>query len=157
MKLFICYRREDASGITGRIYEHLEKTFGKGNIFEDINAVPEAADFRKEVGKALQQADIFIVIIGPRWLTIADKEGRRRLDAHDDYVRGEIEMALLREIPIIPLLVERASMPGPDDLPPSLRELSFRGALSIRDDPDFKNDINRLQSRIHQLSHKKKS
>ncbi len=68
----------------------------------------------------------------------------RRLDDPADFVRIEIESALERSIPVIPILVREATMPRPDDLPESLRELVFRSGLQIRPDPDFHRDMDRL-------------
>lgn len=73
-----------------------------------------------------------------------DGQGRRRLDSNNDYVCIEIEMALKREIPVIPLLVSRATMPREEQLPNSLQPLVYRQAIEIRRDPDFHIDMDRL-------------
>ena len=43
--IFICYRREDTGGYSGRLYDHLIRHFGKGQIFMDIDAIPVGQDF----------------------------------------------------------------------------------------------------------------
>lgn len=58
------------------------------------------------------------------WLRAAAGDGRRRLDDPDDFVRREIEPTLRQGKPVIPLLLESARMPGPQDLPPSMRDLA---------------------------------
>ena len=73
----------------------------------------------------------------------------RRIDDPNDYVHIEIRAALERDIPVIPVLVERANMPQDKDLPEPLRPLAFRNAISVRPDPDFHNDMHRL---CHALS-----
>jgi len=70
--------------------------------------------------------------------------GMRRLDDPLDFVRMEIEAAIERDIPIIPLLVNNATMPTAEDLPPSLHTLVYRNGLLVRPDPDFHNDMGRL-------------
>jgi formylglycine-generating enzyme required for sulfatase activity len=45
---------------------------------------------------------------------------------------------------VFPILVMNASMPSPLELPESLRQLTFQNAISIRNDPDFNHDIERL-------------
>lgn len=70
--------------------------------------------------------------------------GMRRLDDPDDFVRMEIEAAIERDIPIIPLLVNNATMPTGEDLPPSLRPLTYRNGMPVRPDPDFRLDMERL-------------
>jgi hypothetical protein len=66
-----------------------------------------------------------------------------RLNNPRDFVRIEIESALQRDIPIIPLLVQDASMPAEENLPPSLHDLAYRNGIPIRPDPDFHRDMNR--------------
>ena len=57
-----------------------------------------------------------LALIGRRWLTITDEDGRRRLDNPSDFVRLEIEAAITRNVRIIPILVDGARMPRADDL-----------------------------------------
>jgi trehalose/maltose transport system substrate-binding protein len=65
---------------------------------------------------------VLIAVIGKRWLTSSEGEGARRLDNPDDFVRLEIAAALKRNIRVIPVLVDGASMPlAPDDLKPLVR------------------------------------
>jgi hypothetical protein len=71
-----------------------------------------------------------------------------RLQDPRDFVRIEVEAALKRNILIIPLLVRGASMPEEDQLPPSLQKLVYRNAISIRPDPDFHRDMDRLIAAI---------
>jgi formylglycine-generating enzyme required for sulfatase activity len=68
-----------------------------------------------------------------------------------DFVRIEVESALERDIPIIPLLVDDATMPGEDQLPPSLQMLPYRNGLRVRPDPDFPGDMARLISALSKM------
>jgi TIR domain-containing protein len=149
VKLFISYRREDSQDITGRIYDRFVTAFGISNVFKDVNSIPFGDDFRNAIEQGVKQSDIFIEIIGPRWLSITDSSGRPKIESADDFVRKEIEAALKRDIALIPLLVDGASMPKPSELPESIRELSFRNAISINHDPAFQDDIDRLISSIN--------
>ena len=54
-----------------------------------------------------------------RWLEAAGADGRR-LDDPGDFVRLEIEAALTRGVRVIPVLVDAAWMPRPDQLPACL-------------------------------------
>jgi len=49
------------------------------------------------------------VPIGRQWATLADEEGRRRLDDPDDYVRFEVQAALERGVRVIPVLAPGGS------------------------------------------------
>ena len=70
-----------------------------------------------------------IVLIGAAWSSVKDRTGQRRLDLPKDWVRQEIEVALRREIPIIPVRIQGTPMPSEDELPPSIADLtSFQSA-----------------------------
>lgn len=45
---------------------------------------------------------------------------------------------------VVPTLMMNAPMPSPQDIPESLLQLTFQNAISIRNDPDFNHDIERL-------------
>lgn len=143
-KIFISYRRVDSADVTGRIYDHLCRTFNSDDIFKDVDSIPLGVDFRTIITETVQSCDVAVVIIGKDWLTTINSQGTLRLDDPDDFVRLEVESALKRNIPLIPVLVRGAELPSPGDLPVSLQSLAFRNAIQVRPDPDFKNDVARL-------------
>ena len=144
-KIFISYRRADSRKDAGRIYDRLVEAFGKDNIFKDVDSIPLGKDFRGVLREAVAQCDVQLAIIGKQWLQIKDEQGQRRLDLPGDFVRIEIESALQRDsCLVIPVLVDNASMPRPDELPLDLRELAFKNATAVRDDPDFHSDVTRI-------------
>ena len=154
--IFISYRRQDSGDVTGRIYDRLVQQFGREAIFKDVDSIPLGVDFRVVLDKAVGQCDLLLAVIGRQWLSSQNESGARRLDDQRDFVRIEIEAALRRDIPVIPLLVQGAGMPGENDLPPSLQALVFRNAIPIRPDPDFHHDIDRLLKGV-ELHFKNKS
>ena len=144
MKVFICYRRKDSQPFADRIYDWLERAFEPDNIFKDIDTIPLGRDFRRILEEAVVRCEALLVVIGPRWLGETDESGRRRVDDPGDWVRIEIETALERDIPVIPLLVDGASFPREEDLPPSLQKLVYRHGTPVRPDPDFRHDMGRV-------------
>jgi hypothetical protein len=140
--IFISYRREDSPDISGRIYDSLVLRFGAKAIFKDVDSIPLGVDFKRYLEKQVEQCNVLLAVIGKSWLK--KRIGKRRLDNPSDFVRIEIASALRREIPVIPLMVNNARMPSEADLPEDLRGLVFRNSISIRPDPDFHNDMNRL-------------
>jgi hypothetical protein len=144
-KIFISYRRADSRKDTGRIYDRLSQAFGKGNLFMDIDNIPLGRDFRGVLREAIAQTDALLVIIGRQWVNVTDENGHRRLDNPADFVRIELESGLQRDTClVVPILVDGAPMPRADELPDSLRELAFKNAIIVRDDPDFNNDVTKL-------------
>ena len=104
--IFISYRRQDSGDVTGRIYDRLVQQFGREAIFKDVDSIPLGVDFRISLGDAVGQCNLLLAVIGRRWLSIQNESGARRLDDPRDFVRIEIEAALQRDIPVIPLLVQ---------------------------------------------------
>jgi hypothetical protein len=143
-KVFVSYRREDSADVTGRIYDRLLQSFDGQNIFKDVDSIPLGADFRVHLDEMVARCDVFLAVIGEQWLKAVDSSGKRRLDDPADFVRIEIESALKRGIPVIPMLVRAAVMPSEAQLPSSLKGLSYRNGIPVRADPDFHNDMNRL-------------
>jgi TIR domain len=131
--IFLSYRREDAAGHAGRLYDHLVERFGSGKVFMDRDAIRPGSDFTKVIKRALDECDVLVVLIGRRWLNCTDPAGRRRLDDPKDFVRLELETVLHRDAIIIPLLVEHTKMPHTTDLPSSISGLARRQALEISD------------------------
>lgn len=148
-RIFICYRRDDAEGYAGRIYDRLHARF-PGRVFMDVTGINPGADFSRVIQDTVGSCHVLLAIIGKQWLTIADSTTKPRIQRDDDYVRHEIATALYRNIAVIPVLVRDAKMPGSDALPPDLAGLSTRNALEISDD-DFEHDAQRLISAIEYM------
>ena len=142
--IFISYRREDSADATGRISDHLYPEFGRDKIFTDIDNIPLGLDFREHIDKEVSHCEVFLAVIGLDWLDVRDEKGKKRLEQTEDVVRLEIESALKRKIPVIPVLVSGAKMPKEQQLPASLKELAFRNGTPVRSDQSFKADIHRL-------------
>lgn len=132
-RVFISYRRSDTAGYAGRLYDALSMRFGEERIFMDIDRIPIASDFRQVIADALARTDLVLVLIGPSWLSITDRDGRRRLDDPSDLVRLEIIESLRRNVRVVPVLVQGAQMPAPVDLPAPLAGLARIQALELSD------------------------
>jgi len=130
-RIFINYRREDDQAAAGRLYDRLLQHFDREQLFMDIEAIEPGVDFVKSLDEQVAACIAFIAVIGPRWLNARNNDGNPKLDNPTDYVRVEIESALKRDIRVIPVLVDGASMPRPSDLPPSLHALARRNAVEI--------------------------
>ncbi len=142
-KLFISYRRDDSAGHAGRLRDRLEREFGRDLLFMDVDAIPLGLNFIKVLRDEVAKCDVLLAVIGPNWATILDKNGKRRLDDKNDFVRIEIATALTRDIPVIPVLLDNAELPKPEQLPPDLEELSVRNGIYVRH-ASFHGDMDRL-------------
>jgi hypothetical protein len=141
-RITISYRRDDSLDITGRIFDRLVGHFGREAVFRDIDNIPPGADFRCHIDHVLDKSDIVLAIVGPRWIGPDDEQ--RRLASPADPVRLEIETALLKNKPLIPVLVSRAVMPPPHALPDSLHDFAYRNAVQVDSGQDFDFHVGRL-------------
>lgn len=152
--IFISYRRDDSRETVGRLHDALSRGFDPARLFLDVAAQVPGEDYRRVIGRALDAADVVLVIIGPRWLGITDAQGRRRLDDPEDMVRIEVESALQRGKHVIPVLVQGAAMPADEALPAALAPLAFRIASPLRPDPDFRADLRALVTTLRAYADK---
>lgn len=143
-RIFISYRRQDSKAIAGRIYDRLEAKYGRDALFMDIDSIPPGVDFHDWLSDNVAKASVVLVLIGRGWIDARDGGGNRRLEAPNDFVRIEIEAALTRNIPVIPLLIDGAPFPSIEQLPASLRPLSRRNAAFLDAGRDFNVHIARL-------------
>jgi len=147
--IFISYRRDDSAAICGRIFESLDRYFGHGNVFKDVDSIPMGVPFPQYIASVLQSCSVTLVVIGRHWLDVRGPNGARRLDNPVDNVRLEIESALQHtNMLTIPVLVEGATMPTAESLPESLRPLVLLNSAQIRNDPDYQGDVHRLQTAL---------
>lgn len=143
-RIFISYRRDDSGYIASMLAERLEEVFGSDSVFIDVDAIPLGVDFREYLSQAVAKSDLMLALMGNEWLSVKNTQGLRRLDDPADFVRIEIEAALKRQIPVVPVLLEQASMPLEAELPPSLQPLVFRNAAEIRSGRDLNYHIEQL-------------
>jgi hypothetical protein len=135
--VFFNYRRSDFGQRAKRLCDALRYAFGRDQVFKDTDTIGPGSDFVVAIEEALARAELMIAAIGPTWLTVADEQGERRLEDPADDVRRELEIALDRAVPIIPVLVEGAAAPDRDERPESLRGLVAHQAFVLRDEGWF--------------------
>lgn len=143
--VFLSYRREDSEAETRNIRVALEQ--GGHKVFMDRTGIQAGERWPDEIRNALKNANIVIVVIGEKWLTCSYTDGRRRIDGEEDWVRLEIKTALQTNKTIIPILINRATMPSAQSLPEDLKELSNWQALTWTG-YSWENDIKNLLQTI---------
>ncbi|MBK7423425.1 MAG: toll/interleukin-1 receptor domain-containing protein [Propionivibrio sp.] len=151
--IFISYRRLDSQSAAGRLADHLKENMHGVPLFRDVETIEPGVDFVEAIGHALQSCGILLAVIGPRWVSLQDAAGRRRLDDPNDYTRLEISTALQRnDVRVIPVLVEGAQMPGSDDLPDDLKPLARRNAIELTD-KRWEYDVSQLVDTLGKALH----
>lgn len=131
--IFVSYRREDSSGHAGRLFDHLKEEFGSDRVFMDVAGIEPGTDFVEAIDRAVGSCSVLLVVIGRNWLTCAEPSGRRRLDDPKDFIRLETATALRRNIRVIPVLIQGATMPEENLLPDELKPLARRQGYDLTD------------------------
>jgi hypothetical protein len=118
--IFISYRRADSAASARDLNARLKNAFSDDEVFFDIHTIARGENFVDVVKKAVSASQVLLAVIGPKWADIKNKRGVWRLGQPEDLVRVEIVTALKCNIRVIPVLVDGASMPEPEALPPEL-------------------------------------
>lgn len=116
----------------------------------DIDSIPFGLDFREHIQETLKRCDVLLAIVGPHWAA-PDQKGGLRINEENDWVHIEIEAALAKKIPVIPVLIDDAELPAPTSLPESLRGLAFRQAAPVNSGRDFHPHMERLIKAMDRL------
>lgn len=123
-RVFINYRGEDSHSYGALLYTELARRFGAENVFLDAESIPAGTDFVRELLGRVRSAKVMLAVIGPRWLTITDPFGRRRLDDPGDWIRWELAEAFAAGVRVIPVLTDHAELPREAELPAEIAALS---------------------------------
>lgn len=131
--IFISYRRQDSQMAAGRLADYIKEAFGSASIFRDVETIDPGVDFVDALDRALRECVVMLVVIGPQWIGITDKNGQRRLDNPHDWTRVEVATALQRNIRVIPVVLDGTTMPDEPELPDDLKPLARRQAQDLSD------------------------
>jgi hypothetical protein len=71
--IFISYRQADAKAWAISLRHDLAEVFGDDQVFLDKDTL-HAGNWREQIQRALDRCKVVLVVIGPRWLTIADEQ-----------------------------------------------------------------------------------
>jgi hypothetical protein len=135
---FISYRR-GRPWQARSVHTELERRNYKSII--DVDNIEVGTRFPQVIEHNIKLSDVIFVVIDKEWLV--EKDGQRRLNNPEDWVRREIELALNYEKSIVPLLVDGASMPQKEDLPESLGVLPEYQGARLRAE-EFQTDFARI-------------
>lgn len=127
--IFISYRRSDAAGHAGRLFDWMLARGRPGGVFTDVSAIAPGGDFANAIDAALARCEFMLVVIGRDWAAALEA---RSGDAND-WVRIEIEHALKAGLRIVPVLVGGATLPAASQLPRSLKPLRRLQAIELSD------------------------
>lgn len=145
-EIFISYRSEDAP-IARLLSDRLRSRFGENSIFRDCEGIRPGQHFPKVLEAALQSCRVVLAIISPNW-NRKDDSGRPEIMNQKDFIRFELMIAFRERKPIIPVLVQSASMPIAKELPRGLKKFTNLHAIELSDSR-WEYDVKRLTEAIH--------
>ena len=167
--VFVSYRRRDSAEMAKRIATAVDEALPNVDLFLDTQRIDPGDPWPLRLKQGLENSWVLLAVIGPNWAaslesssSSAPVRARRRLrprrrskkaqrDAPTiDYVQMEIEWMLERQMPVLPVLVDGASMPDQTAVPATMAELCRRQALSLRPDA-LSDDFESLAQRVRQL------
>ena len=129
--IFLSYRREDAAPYARLLQYQLSERFPDARVFMDLDSIDAGLDFAEVIRGAVDSSVVLVVLIGRQWATVADEEGRRRIDDPNDFVRFEVQTALKRGVRVIPVLIDNARPLRQQQLPAELHKLARLNALEL--------------------------
>ena len=145
--IFISYRHDDTGPYARLLQVYLRERFPLAPVFIDLDSIEAGSDFAEAIEAGVGSCRVLVALIGPKWLTLTDEEGQRRLDDPDDWVRFEIRAALESHMRVIPVLVDGVKMPRQQQLPTDLCNLARLNALEMSYDR-YEYDTSRLAAVI---------
>lgn len=126
-KIFLNFRNGDSEWAAEALRVVLEQRFGKDQVFLSHESIPIGEQWPEALLNNARTCDVFLALIGPKWLTIEGADGRPRIFGEDDWVRREIAAALAAGRPVTPILLGNTPRLDPaGDLPDDIRELARR-------------------------------
>ena len=129
--IFLSYRREDTGPYVRLLKGKLRERFPDVRVFMDLDSIEPGVDFTEAIRDAVDSCAVLVTLIGRQWASLADEQGRRRLDDPGDFVRFEIQAALERGVRVIPVLVDGATPLRSEQLPAELHKLARLNALEL--------------------------
>ena len=78
--IFLSYRREDAAPYARLLQFQLRDRFPDVRVFMDLDSIEAGLDFAEVIREWVDSCAVLVALIGRQWATLADEQGRRRLE-----------------------------------------------------------------------------
>ena len=109
--------KELARGIQSK----LKDEFGADSVFLDIEDIGGGEEWKQKLIHVLEDDPIVVTLVTTKWNS--RRQGKPKLMHKEDHVRFELETAISRGLPVVPVLYEKANIPNTERLPKSLHPL----------------------------------
>lgn len=150
-KIFINFRNGDGDWAAEVLGVVLEQRFGKDQVFLSRRSIPIGEQWPDALLENARTCDVFLALIGPRWLTIKGEDGRPKIFDEHDWVRREIAAALTADRVVTPILLGNTPRLDPaGGLPDDIRDLASKQGprLDVR---QFDDDYAGLERKLMEI------
>jgi TIR domain len=141
-RVFISFRNGDEPFGALLMHMVLSEHLGAHTVFRSTDSIAPGDDYVESLVAAVHQCELMLVVVGPRWMSVADERGRPRILDPNDWVYRELAMAFAERKRVIPVLLDGSRMPAQTDLPPGIGNLArcqyrrlehrqFRASMSL--------------------------
>ncbi|GLZ42334.1 toll/interleukin-1 receptor domain-containing protein [Actinokineospora sp. NBRC 105648] len=122
-RVFVNYRGGDDKIAAVLLDQGFVDRLGPEAVFLGDRSMSPGTPFVDVLLDRVRTARVLVVVVGEKWESVA-KNGRRRLDDPDDWVRREILVAFERGLTVVPVLVGARERLSAAKLPPALAPLA---------------------------------
>ena len=123
MIVFVSYQRADTAFAACAVSYALR--LAAHEVFVDTGSIGAGDLYRQAIANAVSTSHVMLALIGPSF-------DPRRLHEPASVVAFEWQRARFHGIAVVPVLVDGATMPLDEQLPPQLRWFTRRNALALR-------------------------
>ncbi|MFD4669273.1 RES family NAD+ phosphorylase [Lentzea sp. NPDC058450] len=123
-KFFINFRTGDAEAVPELLHRELVRRLGEKAVFYDVRSMrPGLPDFAETLEENVRGCETLIAVVGRRWESQTNNDGRRFLEDPEDWVRKELILAHQHDKKVVPVLVGLRGALRAESLPPELQHL----------------------------------
>ena len=146
-EVFLSYKRGDDPGYVARLADSLERAFGAGSVYRDVDSERAGDDWKRSLARNVAGARVVLAVIGPNWQEILSGTA-----GGQDWVRFELNQARTLDVPIIPVRLAHAGFDHGRDLG-DLEWIKERQFFELADGQGrWGSDIARLVGEIEQAT-----
>ena len=145
--IFVSYRRADSAGYAGRLVDHLKSQFGQ-QVFFDVDSINPGANFHQVIEETFAKCGAVVILIGKRWLE--RDAAMPPFGDSKDVITQEVRFAMESRLPILPVLVDGATMPAEPTLPSEFVSLSRLNAIDLRH-TSFERDLQAVREQLGEI------
>jgi tetratricopeptide (TPR) repeat protein len=121
--IFVNFRNGDDPFAAALIYRALGRRFGRDAVFRSSESIPPGSEWAETIWDNLRSSRVVVAVIGPRWLTVADRTGQVKLRQPGDWVHDELALALEQRKLVIMVMLDGTARLSAPDLPEDLARL----------------------------------